>query len=50
VGRFPIEVAVAGIHRVEIERLVGQGTQFGYSLDDLAFNPVQAAESPLPTP
>jgi hypothetical protein len=37
VGRFPVEVWVDGIHRVEIERLVGAGTQFGYSVDDLSF-------------
>jgi hypothetical protein len=50
VGRFPVEVGVMGIHRIEIVRLVGQGTQFGYSLDDLAFSPVQSIESPLATP
>jgi hypothetical protein len=50
VGRFPVEVAAVGIHRLEIQRLVGQGTQFGYSLDDLSFNPVQSAGVPLSLP
>jgi hypothetical protein len=38
VGRFPVEVWVDGIHRLEIERLVGTGAQFGYSVDDLSFD------------
>jgi hypothetical protein len=38
VGRFPVEVFAEGIHRIEIERLAGGGTQFGYSVDDLAFD------------
>ena len=38
VARFPVEVSVDGIHRIEIERIAGTGTQYGYSLDDLAFD------------
>jgi hypothetical protein len=38
VGRFPVEIAMDGIHRVEIQRLAGTGTQFGYSVDDISFD------------
>lgn len=38
IGRFPVEVWVEGIHRIEIQRLAGNGPQFGYSLDDLSFD------------
>jgi len=50
VGRFPVEVWVDGIHRIEIERLVGNGTQFGYSLDDLTFEHTEPGLHSMPEP
>ena len=46
VGRFPVEVLVDGIHRIEIQRLAGSGTQFGYSVDDVSFE-INSAEPGL---
>jgi hypothetical protein len=51
VARFAVEVPVDGIHRIEIERIAGTGTQFGYSLDDLSFElDGESSVQPVPEP